>query len=375
MKRVLFVAIEQPWPPNQGGRVRMAGLVAGLSTAHDVTVVTWNAEPSASPVPVHSLSSDPERSRLAGFASPKPRIARQLLGASAASDLAKFARSEPFDAVVYSHSYLASALRLNGLLQVVDFANVESNRYRQFARSRQGLNRASAWIEYVKACRWEPRVTQEADLVTVLSIQDQEWVRQFTRHSILVPNGVAAVARTSPSPADGPALFFASMDYGPNLDAATSLIADVWPLVRAHLPDARLLIAGRNSHVRLGASPGPGVSVVGEVNDLTRLYREAAMVLAPVATGGGRQLKVIEALAHHRTLACSPHSLQSVPEELQTSVLSAATNESFAEAVVEVLADSQTRWKLEERIRRNAHAIPTWQAAVTPLADWLERHA
>lgn len=375
MKNLLFVAIEPPWPATQGGRVRMAGLISGLSASLDVSVVTWGSADPNTPVPVKTLPVSPTSSRLDGFASLDPRIVRQVAGRNAREKLLNFVAENSFDAVMYSHSYLAAALPVDGVQTIVDFANIEAHRYRSFAKHSRGLNRLSAIVECGKAQIWEPRVARSADLVTVLSDVDSEWAKAAGASPVLVPNGISPPVAATQSPSDGPALYLASMDYEFNYAAGAWLVDHVWPRVRRSAPNAELVIAGRGSMERFGNINRPGVKVLGSVEELKCLYANAALVLAPVASGGGRQLKVVEALGYGRTMVCTRYSMESVPVQLQHAVMLAEGSDDFADAVSKLLANPQERWRLEAEVRECRCLLPTWTNVADPISRWVTEHA
>ena len=93
-------------------------------------------------------------------------------------------------------------------------------------------------------------------------------------------------------------VFVGAMDYPPNKEAAIWFANQVWPHVRKRLAGAELTI--------VGASPGPavlalgdlpGVKVTGMVPDVRPYYRGALAAVAPLLTGGGTRLKILEAMA------------------------------------------------------------------------------
>ena len=352
----------------------MAGLVQGLSLDHDVTVVTWGISPQESaPVELVTLGRDTPKSRFSGFLRPRPRLVQQLIGPRGRMELNAFVSSTKFDAIMYSHSYLAAALPLGNAPTIVDLANVESERLRAFAREGRGLNRASAALEHVKARRWEPRVVRDAGLVTALSEVDLQWAQRFTSSALLVPNGVARQSSPMRSPRNGYALYVASLDYEPNRSGARFLVEEVWPRVRARINSSELVIAGRGSREFLGEAPGPGIRVVGEVASLDQTYEGSSIVLAPVSAGAGRQLKVIEGLARGRTMVCTPYSFDSVPEGLRDLVKHAANPQSFADAAAELMTDTAARWTAEEKLAAREQWLPTWDRATKDLRTWVDR--
>jgi glycosyltransferase involved in cell wall biosynthesis len=64
----------------------------------------------------------------------------------------------------------------------------------------------------------------------------------------------------------------------------------------------------------------PGVEVAGFVDNLASEYANADVVVAPVFSGGGTQIKVLEALAYGRGLVASPFALAGFSAYLRDGV-------------------------------------------------------
>jgi succinoglycan biosynthesis protein ExoO len=111
--------------------------------------------------------------------------------------------------------------------------------------------------------------------------------------------------------------------------------------------------------------------VAGEVADVEPLFREAAVVLAPVQAGGGQQLKVIEALSYGRVVVATSFSARSVPSELSDLCVVADGEHEYAAAVVKQLTDSPSRWAREQRAETGVQALPTWRVAAQPAVAWM----
>lgn len=374
MVDILVVAVENIWPPRQGGQVRVAGLVGALSSEFEVAVAVPNLVGcNDAPVSVHALTSNGARTRRSsGFLSTKPRIGHAALGRGADTALRRLAEELRPTAVLYTHSYLAAVAPIQDLPTAVDFANLESRRLRSFARRGRAVNRLSAGFEAIKAGRWEPRVARRADLCLALAPRDLDVLTDWGAEAVHVPNSVSMTRALTRSPENGPVLFLASADYPPNRDAGNWVVNDVWPLVQRVLPSARLQIAGRRSReVFGGASDVPGIEVVGEVSEVGALYESAVAVLAPVRSGGGQQLKVIEAMSHARLVVATDFSARSVPSSLDSLSVVADTPSAYAEAIVEVLNNPRRRWQKESQSRSEVANLPTWRDASEPLVSWL----
>ncbi len=122
---------------------------------------------------------------------------------------------------------------------------------------------------------------------------------------VTVPNAVTIPELQPVTPE--PTLLFLGSDYLPNLHAAEFLIKSIWPLVHRKMPLARLVIAGISpNNINGNFHSIPGVEVTGFVDDLDGLYRRSRVVCAPILSGGGTRVKIIEAAAYGKPIVSAP---------------------------------------------------------------------
>ena len=114
--------------------------------------------------------------------------------------------------------------------------------------------------------------------------------------------GEAPPASSSP-PSCKTAVVVSSWHYKPNVDGLNLFLESCWPGIRRACPQARLRVVGfkMSDSMRERLATVPGVEPVGFVEDLSRVYAESAFAIAPVFSGGGTNIKVLEALWHGRT--------------------------------------------------------------------------
>jgi len=143
-------------------------------------------------------------------------------------------------------------------------------------------------------------VTKEEDLASF----------GFGRARVLpnIPLGLAEggdAALLSPQPGLGSKriLFVGMLGYLYNVQGIDWFLSEVWPAVKAQKPDAEFRLVGSRLQEpdRLRWSKVPGVEVVGFVDDVSVAYRECQFVVAPIWSGGGTNIKILEALLHART--------------------------------------------------------------------------
>lgn len=178
-----------------------------------------------------------------------------------------------------------------------------------------------------------------------------------TRGPWIVPNGYAFAEPLEP-PTEMPldVLFVGTFSYGPNIDAARWFVAEAWPRVRAVLgEDVRLTLAGFSPPAAIHALDGKdGVRVVANAPDVTALYARADIVIAPIRSGSGTRVKLIEAAAFGRPIVTTPLGCEGLEfvDGIHAEIADSATD--FAERII-ALARAPDR-RAELAARANAHA-------------------
>jgi hypothetical protein len=99
---------------------------------------------------------------------------------------------------------------------------------------------------------WEPVVARTAHLNVAVSHANAATLSEWGAEVVVVPNAVDPIHDAVESAPGGPAVYIASFGYAPNSEAAHAVLRHVWPLVRARVPDARLVLAGRESERLFG---------------------------------------------------------------------------------------------------------------------------
>lgn len=152
-------------------------------------------------------------------------------------------------------------------------------------------------------------------------------------------------ASVLPPPAGGPVLFVGSIWHEPNAQAADWLCRVVWPRVRALQPEARLRIIGSGRDpLRQQWAALPGIEAPGYVDDLAQAYAEASAVAAPVFSGGGSNIKVLEALGHGRPCVVTPLVQAAFTPQLQDGqqLHVARGADAFAQRLAQLIATPDT---------------------------------
>ena len=189
----------------------------------------------------------------------------------------------------------------------------------------------------------ERAVWRAADAALYLSEEEAESVRIMEPGVVahaLVPFCFETFGAERRAPAGHEILFVAGFAHPPNEDAACWFVANVLPLVRAHVADATLSIVGSHPTARVVALAGEGVRVMANVSDaaLNERYRHARVAVVPLRCGAGVKLKAVEALRDGVPLVTTPVGAQGLPGIGDVAYV-CGDAASFGDAVCALLLD------------------------------------
>lgn len=188
----------------------------------------------------------------------------------------------------------------------------------------------------------EIRLLNMADVVLAIQAAEAAKVRaEASSHVevIVTPHAVSAAA--APQPGRDDALLFVGSNTQPNVVALGWFFRDVWPVVRAQRPAAKLIVAGSVARSLEGAPEG--VRLLGVVNDLAPLYRDAGVVISPLRSGSGLKIKLIEAWAAGKAVVGTSVTAQGVEAIADSAMVITDQAAAFAEAIVSLAADGAKR--------------------------------
>ncbi|MCA3575633.1 MAG: glycosyltransferase [Aestuariivirga sp.] len=262
-----------------------------------------------------SALSDPEE-RLVHFERyGKPSLSAAMSDAIARR-VADLAARDGASHVHAFRSYLLPALDLlaEGVTRSIDLDEDDVSSCLSTARVMDlaGRNMAARWNR-LEARAFDRLMAQKLTAFRAVTLANAEDLPgMLARYPGLplraLPNGVPVppLAATAGAGARRDLLFVGSLRYEPNVEGLLWFMTAVLP----RLPGVRLLVAGRSPPPLLRAHARPGrVEFLGYVQNLAGAYRRAALAIAPMRSGGGTRLKILEAGAHAVPVVATPQSV------------------------------------------------------------------
>jgi glycosyltransferase involved in cell wall biosynthesis len=275
------------------------------------------------------------------------RLIGNYLGFSRFAD--RLIRSGKYDVVQVEWVETAVLIRQKQTPMVLDAHDVITKPAERRLQQAKGAARLPATLKYWLTRAVERRIMRRFAAIFTVSEFDRRYLLQMAPEltervtTVPIPAGMDISDRSYPV-RPHTILFLAAYRHRPvNVEAALWFYREVFPLVRRELPQARFFIAGNGPPeelIRLAASD-PQVEVPGFVADLDRCYKEAAVFVAPLLTGGGIIVKLLDALAAGRPVVATTIANEGVGARPGHDLLVADDPATFAAHVVRLLREPE----------------------------------
>jgi sugar transferase (PEP-CTERM/EpsH1 system associated) len=286
--------------------------------------------------------------------------------------LALRAEDRGYDLVYASSSPMAQYARVFGAPVVMDFVDVDSDKWTQYGQhSRPPLS----WLYRTEGRRLqaaEADIARWASLCLLATPIEETLLRSFApwARTAVIPNGIdldyfRPIEGGSSSPA---VIFTGAMDYLPNIDAVRHFCDDILPRVRREIPETRFYIVGLNPAPEVQRLADiAGVVVTGLVPDVRPYYARASVCVAPLRIGRGVQNKVLQAMALGMPVVASSVAQRGLQAEASRHLHVEDDATAFARRVVQLLKAPDERAAMGLRARAFVEAHHAWDASCARL--------
>lgn len=384
--RLLFLCQTLPYPPDGGVAIRSYNTLRLLARAFDITALCFYRWKSGAlrPKIKDAIDALSKFGDIEAFPIPQEHSRGRLLADHLRSVVTRrvytvqayesrpfrrrLARSIAdcgFDMVHLDSLDLSAYLPyLRSLPTVCVHHNVES----QLLRRRAPLERSSFRRAYLahqaelmehEEQRWCPRVA----LNVAVSRSDADALRSLAPDAriAVVPNGVDTSWFEPKRGRDHGVIFVGGTTWFPNRDALDYFARSILPLVRHAKPDVPIRWVGRATHEERSQYQQFGIELTGYVPDIRPHVQDAACFIVPLRVGGGTRLKILDAWAMGKAVVSTSIGCEGLEAKDGSNILIRDSEETFAEAVIQLLNDAELRHRLGANARATAEQIYSWE--------------
>ncbi len=411
---ILYLCQIVPYPPDAGPKVRAYYTLRYLAQKHRVTLLAFS-RPDDRPealehlrqfctavhtVPIRRSKRRDVAQMLSSMLSGRSFIIQRDFVKEMAQWVDRLLEGGDVDAVHADQLWMVQyALRIQNLMakglkaklvldehntcfQIVErLADGEGNLLKKLVLEREwrALRRFEAMalgqFDQVVTVTEEDRRTLQALLAaTSRRISDRDLlsapvIPKFTTIPICVDT--EAFRPVSPQPGARDVLHLGTMFWPPNVEGVIWFARQVWPFVQAAVPEARLIIVGKNPPAEVQAlsretSPGDaarsgGVRVIGYVADPQSYLEQAGVFIVPLFAGSGMRVKIVDGWRWGLPVVSTTIGAEGIRYRDGENILIADGPEAFAAAVVRVFDETDLNHRLRENGRRWVEEHYDWQ--------------
>jgi glycosyltransferase involved in cell wall biosynthesis len=394
--RICFVTNRPAWPLYPGFKRRAGMVLEALNELGEVDVVmalpdryeSVPCPPSIDASRVHVVQvprPSKQQAVLNWLRGPFPMSMTSVQWGSGASMFTDLVKTQHYDViwvlagtawpVVQDIAHLHTSAAV-----VIDLDDLEDDKIRH----RQA---ASLWykgspkdialrlIDSVDLTRWQKlhsKIVANSNGVTVCSELDVvKLTERFSKEMFFaVPNGYAIPDRFQSEADrnhDAPVLLFVGdLAYRPNEEAARFLCVSVLPHVRKLFPTARVRLVG-GAGTATDLSSLPGVELAGRVESIEDELLSSSISCAPLLSGGGTRIKIIEAFAYGVPVVATSVGAEGLDAVSGQQLLVGDSPELFAEHCCSLLASDLLREQLRQSARQCFEASFTSQSVTAAV--------
>jgi len=360
--RVLLLTTKPPWPEHDGGAVASSRIISGLifngAEVHLLSIATQKhpGDDYSKAIKEKQLSSWSEVN--VDTTIRKGQVIANFLFSKTPYDLQRFysdevmnmirelCKKESFD--IIQCEGLVFSLYTDGIRVATDSKvilrahNLEHQIKKMMAQREKNILRKwylSNLSSRIK--RIESLSRKKFDAIVAISEPDAQWFNKLDGEAPVFtsPTGIEAVRpRDDAMAMKNRVGFIGSLDWAPNIDGLIWFVDKVWPMVINEMPEAWLHIAGRNANRETQRRlSGKNIEFHGEVDNAITFTRSMTLMIAPLFSGSGMRIKIIESMEAGVPVVASPIAVKGLPMEDRKEIIIASEREEFSRAIIELL--------------------------------------
>ncbi len=255
--------------------------------------------------------------------------------------------------VIRAHSKAVIAMRAH---------NVEHEIWQRVAETTSNVFK-KWYLQYQnKSLRtFEIEKLREYDLMVAITDRDLKVFKKlgFRNDAVVAPVGIDP-AEYEPDPQcfknnEITPAFIGALDWMPNQGGVVWFLDNVWPAISKKYPNLRFHIAGKNTPEWLSRKAGQNVTVHGEVDDAKAFINQYAILVAPLFSGSGIKIKVLEGMALSRVVITTPVGAEGIPARSREHLFIAKTASQFIRHIDFCMKNPMSLWEMGRKARQFIH--------------------
>jgi glycosyltransferase involved in cell wall biosynthesis len=358
LMKILILSKKFPYPLREGEPIAITYLSWSLhQLGASLTLLAMNTTKAFFPVEelpatynhfdqIHTVTVDNRisaRGALNSLVRGDSYILSRFKSTEFAAKLKKLLTTRTFDIVQIETPYLAHYIPLIRQYSQAKIAmrahNVEHEIWQRVANNSRSFFRK--WYlrqQNARLKKFEIASLEQYDMLVAITQRDLDVFKNlgYRNASVVAPVGIDAADYRPDFKAFNKEVslaFIGALDWMPNQEGVVWLLGEVWPALRDEFPGLSLEIAGKNTPGWLRKRQTEGVRFLGEVESAVDFINRHQILVAPLFSGSGIKVKVLEGMALGRVVITTPIGAEGIPATHREHLLIATNPAEFRDAV------------------------------------------
>ena len=357
---ILFLSTENPYPPDCGHHLRTLNILELLAKQNKIYFLGFsqkeselqyipNIKPFCETVDIFLIPRKGYNLKFLFVAfknlfSKNPLVAQRYFLKSAQNKISELIKNYPIDFVHVDMLALGLFRKnYNDIPTILTNHNVESLRlFRWMKQEKNLVIKAYLYYQYRKLRKFEKTICPQFDRCITVSKEDNRYLIELCRKDnfAIIPNGVNIdYFKPQKTKIEADKLVWVGAMDGPyNADAVDYFLEEILPLIQEKVPQVKIDFLGRGATKKLKeASQNPNIKIHGFVEDVRPYINRAAVYIAPIRSGSGTKIKVLNALSLGKAVVTTPVGAEGIDVIDNENIMIANTPREFADKTIHLL--------------------------------------
>ena len=361
--KILFLTNKVPYPPKDGGSIASFGLMKAFADAdHQVTVLAMNTSkhhitPFEIPDEIQALITfylvevpayiKPLALIKNLLFSKQPYNAERFIDKNYRNKLHTLLTNYQYDVIqlegLYLYPYISTIRKYSQAKIAYRAHNIEHEIWERTVLQSKGIRKIYLSILANRLKKFEQTAINKYDFVIPITDRDKEILKKKgnTKPALTISAGFNTDEVRTINPNFVMNLFFiGALDWSPNQEGLIWFIEKCWPVILNSRPNTILKIAGRNAPDWLiERFEVENIEYLGEIEDAQKYISQNGIMIAPVLSGSGMRVKIIEGMLHQKTIVTTSIGCEGIDVKNEIHLFIADNEKDFAKYILALLGN------------------------------------
>lgn len=395
---ILFLSTEIPFPPNGGHSIRTYNILKILSQKHKIYFIGFaqtnndlkyikNMKKLCEEVYVRIIPKTGYNLKFFSIATKNiisilPLMVQRYYVQKVGRDIQNILAERNIDLVHIDMLALASYREyMHDIPTILTNHNVEHLRLYRWIKIERNLPlKFFLFLQYLKLKNYEIKMCPLFNNCIVVSENDKFHLCTLCalKKVSVIPNGVDInfYKPLSINTKSNHLIWVGGMARFYSADAVDYFLDRIWPNVKQEIPEVSIDFIGKAPTKKLikKAASDPNIKILGFVDDIRPFVQRAAVFVAPIRSGSGTKIKVLNAMAQAKTVVATNIAAEGIDATHSENIIIAENAADFSEKIIYLLKNKRKAEEIGRKARVLIEKKYSWEVIGRQVENLYEKY-